>query len=201
MFGSGFGRFTSPDPILSSGRVENPATWNRYTYVLNNPLMLVDPTGLFEWDSTLKDDATLDQKTRDQRKKLRDGFTNGRNKARTDAAKLLAKGKLSQDKYDKIIKALDSYGDENKANGVTVGVGTSKPGNLGETTPTFTYTQDTTNQNGGDSFTSTIEVKLDANTLLGNSASDLVLHEGSHVADAQAYGEKFLGWTYKGRGF
>ena len=64
--------------------------------------------------------------------------------------------------------------------------------------PTFTYTQDTTNQNGGDSYTSTIEVKLDANTLLGNSASDLVLHEGSHVADAQAYGEKFLGWTYKG---
>src|SRR6185503_19251836 len=42
------GRFTSPDPILSSGRVEIPQSWNRYAYVLNNPLVFVDPFGLYD---------------------------------------------------------------------------------------------------------------------------------------------------------
>jgi RHS repeat-associated protein len=37
MFGSGFGRFTSPDPLLSSGRTENPQSWNRYVYSFNSP--------------------------------------------------------------------------------------------------------------------------------------------------------------------
>ena len=42
------GRFTSPDPLLASGRPGDPQSWNRYTYVRNNPLALVDPTGL-DW--------------------------------------------------------------------------------------------------------------------------------------------------------
>jgi hypothetical protein len=46
MFGYNHGRFTSPDPLLSSGRVENLQTWNRYAYCLNNPLNTVDPTGM-----------------------------------------------------------------------------------------------------------------------------------------------------------
>jgi hypothetical protein len=37
----------SPDPFMASGRVENPQTWNRYTYALNNPLRFIDPFGLF----------------------------------------------------------------------------------------------------------------------------------------------------------
>lgn len=40
------GRFTSPDPLLSSGKPLHPLSWNRYTYCLNNPLILVDPSGL-----------------------------------------------------------------------------------------------------------------------------------------------------------
>ena len=40
------GRFTSPDPLLSSGLTEQPQSWNRYTYVINNPLKYTDPTGL-----------------------------------------------------------------------------------------------------------------------------------------------------------
>jgi RHS repeat-associated protein len=51
-FSSAAGRFMSPDPLLSSGRPEDPQAWNRYTYVLNNPLRLVDPTGLWDWDAT-----------------------------------------------------------------------------------------------------------------------------------------------------
>lgn len=40
------GRFTSADPLMASGRTSMPQTWNRYCYVLNNPLNLIDPTGL-----------------------------------------------------------------------------------------------------------------------------------------------------------
>jgi RHS repeat-associated protein len=47
-YSSAHGRFTSTDPLLASGRVANPQTWNRYAYVLNNPLHFVDPSGLVE---------------------------------------------------------------------------------------------------------------------------------------------------------
>ncbi|MBK8813159.1 MAG: RHS repeat protein [Acidobacteria bacterium] len=40
------GRFTAVDPLLASGKSANPQTFNRYTYTMNRPLILVDPTGL-----------------------------------------------------------------------------------------------------------------------------------------------------------
>lgn len=39
------GRFMSPDPTFESASYANPQTWNRYTYGLNNPLIVVDPNG------------------------------------------------------------------------------------------------------------------------------------------------------------
>src|SRR5271154_7626890 len=42
-YSSTLGRFISPDPL--SGTPGNPQSWNRYSYVLNNPLQLTDPTG------------------------------------------------------------------------------------------------------------------------------------------------------------
>jgi len=42
------GRFSSTDPLMASGRNEIPQSWNRYAYVLNNPLVFIDPTGLGE---------------------------------------------------------------------------------------------------------------------------------------------------------
>jgi RHS repeat-associated protein len=48
------GRFTGTDPLLSSGRLEDPQTWNRYSYTLNNPLCLLDPTGMFTISSSVK---------------------------------------------------------------------------------------------------------------------------------------------------
>jgi len=38
------GRFTSVDPI--SGTVSDPQRWNMYVYVTNNPLGLIDPSGM-----------------------------------------------------------------------------------------------------------------------------------------------------------
>jgi RHS repeat-associated protein len=40
------GRFTSPDPMNSSGIPLLPQTWNRYAYTINNPLLYTDPKGL-----------------------------------------------------------------------------------------------------------------------------------------------------------
>ena len=50
------GRFTSPDPLgiwmierkKQDEYTANPQRWNKYTYVLNNPLRYVDPDGLAE---------------------------------------------------------------------------------------------------------------------------------------------------------
>lgn len=39
------GRFLSADPVLQD--VENLQSWNRYSYVLNNPLSFTDPDGFF----------------------------------------------------------------------------------------------------------------------------------------------------------
>ncbi len=40
------GRFTSADPLLSSGIAAAPQTWNRYAYTSNNPLNMTDPSGM-----------------------------------------------------------------------------------------------------------------------------------------------------------
>ena len=39
------GRFLSVDPLRESAEAADPQTWNRYTYALNNPVLLTDPTG------------------------------------------------------------------------------------------------------------------------------------------------------------
>jgi len=39
------GRFISADPLVASGHPMNPQSWNRYSYVGNNPLKLTDPDG------------------------------------------------------------------------------------------------------------------------------------------------------------
>ncbi len=47
MFGSSLGRFTSPDPSMLSMSGNNPQSFNRYVYVMNNPLLYTDPLGLW----------------------------------------------------------------------------------------------------------------------------------------------------------
>jgi len=53
---SSMGRFVSADPItVTPGRVVDPQQLNLYSYVRNNPLRLVDPTGMLLDDSQLSD--------------------------------------------------------------------------------------------------------------------------------------------------
>lgn len=49
-YASAQGRFTIADPLFASGRPNNPQSWNRYSYVLNRPLSLIDPDGLKDED-------------------------------------------------------------------------------------------------------------------------------------------------------
>ncbi len=46
MYENRHGRFTAVDPLLASGKSADPQTFNRYVYVMNNPLVLTDPSGL-----------------------------------------------------------------------------------------------------------------------------------------------------------
>lgn len=54
-----FGRFLSADPRRA--QAGNPQSWNRYAYVLNNPLIYIDPDG---------EEISLSGLTQDQRKDL-----------------------------------------------------------------------------------------------------------------------------------
>jgi RHS repeat-associated protein len=47
-YASSMGRFMSPDPLMASAKIWDPQTWNRYTYGRNNPLTMIDPTGMAE---------------------------------------------------------------------------------------------------------------------------------------------------------
>ena len=46
MYENRHARFTAVDPLLASGKSADPQTFNRYVYVMNNPLIYTDPTGL-----------------------------------------------------------------------------------------------------------------------------------------------------------
>ena len=70
------GRFTSPDPLMASGRVWNPQSWNRYSYTLNRPLSLVDPTGLEDVEAQEGDDIDPQSgRKKDQEKQSSDEST------------------------------------------------------------------------------------------------------------------------------
>ena len=44
-FSGAQGRFTSPDQPFNDQRPSDPQSWNLYSYVRNNPLRNVDPSG------------------------------------------------------------------------------------------------------------------------------------------------------------
>src|SRR6266481_2074032 len=185
-FGSSVGRFTSPDPLLSSGRLANPQTWNRYSYALNNPLRIVDPTGLYDWDESAGGDmsdeelrAIADDKHNKRHQwaqnalNFRDQFRSGLDSA-DEAAGSSA---LSDDQQSAAQAAVNAYGTEGDGNGVTVG---TQSGHGGSTI-----------LNDND----TISVKF-GSSVKGDFLTATIAHEGAHVDQANAWlngGESSIG--------
>jgi RHS repeat-associated protein len=148
------GRFTSPDPLLSSGRVEDPKSWNRYVYTLDNPLCFTDPTGLYVFDNNATD------KQRDQFRASYQGL-------------VTALGKLSvgSDEYNKVNSALTALGKENDP-GVTVSFSPAANVKAG-----YEYKNDASGKHVA-SYTLTLTINADYQV----KPEDLA-HEGKHLSD------------------
>lgn len=58
-YSAGQGRFTGVDPLSASARPARAQSWNRYAYVLNNPLRLVDPNGLQDTEPQRRTNAQI----------------------------------------------------------------------------------------------------------------------------------------------
>jgi RHS repeat-associated protein len=177
---SRLGRFTSVDPLLSSGNIYAPQTWNRFSYSLNNPLKYTDSTGMYVFDGSLGGGATDDelkkqkggQKIIDKRNEFRSALDAARQAASSSS--------LNKDQQAEVLRAVDAYGKEGDANGVSVGVGSTKKDQAATTdfaNGGFTATDD-----GG--FKPNISVVFDENAKIG---TETVAHEGSHAADMVEY--------------
>jgi RHS repeat-associated protein len=193
-YANGQGRFTSPDPLLSSAIPIEPDSWNRYTYVSNNPLKFIDPSGLYEWNASLGGGLTDDQlrDLRDRAKSFgvdpkvyqsvldrREAFKN----ALATADRASNSSELSAAEQTQVRESVAAYGSEGSANGVSVGVGYLAKGVAAEATlnaTPFPYDQNT------NSVRASITVTIDDDTT-GDNLTIAVAHEGRHVADAQAF--------------
>jgi len=150
-FSSTQGRFTSPDPLLSSGTVYSPQTWNRYCYSINNPLRFTDPLGLFTWDDSAgggasnadlqarRNNRNLSRDERNQAKLFLERRERFRN-AMTRAQQAANSNSISANERAEISGTLAAYGAEGTNNGVTVGGGTLADNAGGaQATPNFNY--------------------------------------------------------------
>ena len=172
-YGAVQGRFTSADPLLSSGKPQNPQSWNRYAYTLNRPTVSTDPLGLFVWG-----DISPEQKEK---------FRAALNAARADLIKVGQKYGTDSKQYTEAKRALDIYGDEGKDNGVTVSVGEMHPENKGANAETSVSNKvgpknKALNPNG-----QRINIKFSEKGINSDVLEETVVHEGSHAADGSEW--------------
>jgi len=177
MYKKDLGRFTGADPMHSSAEILLPQTWHRYSYALNNPLLLTDPFGLWVWGDGFgsgKKEADLTEEERRNRNKFRESLETDRSIAEvymesTDP-EIVRRGQ-------EMMAAVESYGGENVDNGVTLRIGEVGPKNAATTT-----------------FGNELGIRTDSS---GNLVPDVIVtfrsrdtidsvnvgHEGSHAYD------------------
>jgi RHS repeat-associated protein len=89
VYDADLGRFMSADPLVSSPYMTN--SFNRYSYVSNNPLKYTDPTGLYSWDDFKSDVKSAFEK-------VGDFFSGGRNNE-SGRSKVRSNSEKSQSSY------------------------------------------------------------------------------------------------------
>jgi len=165
---SSMGRFMSPDEPVDQHPAD-PQSWNMYSYVRNNPLILTDPTGNY----------ACGQMTAAQCSDFNATLVN----SKLDAATALSEGRITGDQYNTVTNAIGAYGTLNDGNGVTVNVG-----------PTQDNAPGTTDAGGGGTITAAnptgqnIQVTFNSDFLKdasSNQVKQVTGHEGSHVEDAE----------------
>lgn len=173
-YSGGSGRFGTPD--LAPGVVENPQSWNRYAYVLNNPLRYIDPTGLYEWSV-----ECADQECEDNRQKFRDAYA--------QVGRTFAQTRLGSEEYRVLKDIIDKIGTEGDGNKVRVAFSATQE-DFGDTLPTgpngrlmrfnFSAVESVLASAGYDS---------DA---IGLARASLVVHEGRHAAEGLSFAARWL---------
>jgi RHS repeat-associated protein len=158
------GRFTSPDPLMASGTVENPQSWNRYSYVLNHSLEYTDPFGLYVFDPRVSE--------RDREK-----FRAGLSKARSNLWKIAATYGINSKEYKKAARATNAYGAEGVKNGVTIFSTTDPKAPPGDTAVAGTAGPKTADNPTGQ----------DIRVTFTSFGGQVIAHEGSHVADGSEW--------------
>jgi len=157
-YSSTMGRFMSPDPEGVGAHEDFPQTWNMYSYSLNSPLVMTDPTGMYSCDDQsggkCDDSSEGDKAVKD----------------RLDQARDAARHLTGSDWAD-AMRGINAIGTANDGNGVHIAFGTT------DGSPAQTTVQD-----------KTITLRIDYRSLIGGdsvSMSSAIAHEGSHVQDAK----------------
>ncbi len=167
-FGSSMGRFSSPDPLMIlKQKFTDPQQWNMYSYVRNNPLRFLDPTGMYV--------ANCGEGIKNCEKQIQNF-----EKARQDALK---------SKDPNIRKAAEAYGKLGDKNGVDLTIAKvvdpKHPDIAGQVTAQagtggLTYDLKT------NKFQQATQVTVKAG-LSGNDLQAVAIHEGVHVEDRAAF--------------
>jgi RHS repeat-associated protein len=108
-------RWLTPDPAGKNAvNLANPQTWNMYTYVLNNPLRYIDPTGLELVPLGQHTDEEIKRRTRQIKQELNNRDLSGeqinRLKAERTTLQLERRGNAAGRAF---LAALDSVGARN----------------------------------------------------------------------------------------
>lgn len=168
---STLGRFMSPDPGNVGVNRLNPQSWNAYSYALNNPLVLTDPTGLYVCEDSTKCDSENDKK-----------FAQSLADAQKAANQLKEQNGADSDEYKNAQSAIDAYGAQGVDNGVNVRFDSNVTGGVTEVSGVADGTKSADNPTGQN-----INVTFNPNAVGGAFDGGLVAHEGSHVAEGSAW--------------
>jgi RHS repeat-associated protein len=160
---SSLGRLMSSDPSNIGADRTNPQTWNAYSYSLNNPLNLTDPTGLYVCEDSEKCDSQNDK-----------AFAQSLKDAQAAANKLTGDDKAAAQ------RAINAYGAEGVDNGVNVRFDVNIQGGdaVTEVSGVANGNKSADNPTGQN-----INVTFKPDAVGRDLSGSLVGHEGSHVAD------------------